>query len=346
MPAYINKVHRLLRLIMLMQQGQSGNAKSLATALGVKPRTIYRDLSLLTEMGVPYYLDDETGGYRIRKDFFLPPLHLTVSEALAILALGQNIGKGEQIALTEPAATAIEKIRTQLPEKVLAELGELDRHLDIRLASTGPAREAISDVFQSVSRAIKTKRALLCRYESLQNSADEESFIFKPYALSFDQRAWYAIGHHAGRNQVRRLKLNRFTAIEPTDKPYAIPDDFSVQAFRGKAWRMIRGDKLYKIEIDFDPTVAETVADTHWHPTQKITDHPDGSITFTCQVEGLDEIVWWILGYGPHAKVIMPQTLAHMVIEKSQATARLYPADASSSHSSSAALSKAASSET
>ncbi len=207
---------------------------------------------------------------------------------------------------------------------MLAELGELDRHLEIRPAATGPAREAVDGVFELVCHAIHTKRALRCRYESLQNHTDQPFFIFKPYALSFDQRAWYAIGYHTGRDEVRRLKLNRFAAVQPTDQPYAIPDDFSVAAFRGKAWRMIRGDKLYKIEIDFDATVADTVSDTHWHFTQKIDYHPDGSITYRCEVEGLDEIVWWVLAYGPHAKVIKPKTLARMVLEKAQATAQLY----------------------
>lgn len=333
MPAYPSKVHRLLRLMMAMQRGPSGNAQTLAKDLHVSQRSIYRDLSLLGQMGVPYFRDETTGSYRIRKDFFLPPLQLTPSEALAIIALGQHIGKGEQIALTEPAATAIEKIRTQLPDRVLSELGELDHHLEIRLASTGPAGEAIHDVFDSMCQAMQTKRALRCRYESLQKASDDEPFVFRPYTLSFDQRAWYAIGHHGGRNEIRRLKLNRFTTIEQTNKPYAIPDDFSMAAFRGKAWRMIRGDRLYKVEIDFDPIVAETVSDTQWHMTQKIEDHADGSITFLCEVEGLDEIVWWILGYGPHAKVRHPPELARMVMEKSQATAQLYAEAATSSAS-------------
>lgn len=324
MGADYSKVHRLLQIILLMQQGRAGDAASLAQALGVVERTIYRDLEVLADLGVPYFVDPDVGGYCIHKDFFLPPVQLSTAEALAVLCLGESIGRTDQIALSQPAAKAIEKIRGQLPKRVLQELGDLDQHINIRLPATGPAGEAIRDVFGLVQQAIRTRRALCCRYESLSADRDEAEFLFRPYVLSFDQRAWYTIGDHGGRNDVRRLKLNRFTAVSPTDRPYAIPDDFSLVAFRGKAWRMIRGDRLFKVVIDFDRDVAETVSDTNWHATQEINLHEDGAITFECEVEGLDEIVWWVLGYGPHAVVREPLELADRIAELAKATAGRY----------------------
>jgi proteasome accessory factor B len=324
MSADYSRVHRLLRLILLMQQGRAGDARSLADKLGVVERTIYRDLEVLTDLGVPHYFDPETRSYRIRRDFFLPPLQMSIGEALALIALAERIGQTEQIALAGPAATAIEKIRGQLPTRVLDEIGDVDQHIDIRLPATGPVGEAIRDVFGAVQQAIRTRRALRCRYESLNNDTDDGEFLFRPYALSFDHRAWYAIGHHDGRDEIRRLKLNRFVAVIPTDRPYAIPDDFSLASYRGKAWRMIRGDRLYDVAIHFDADFAETVADTNWHATQEIEDHPDGTITFRCQVEGLDEIVWWVLGYGPYARVIEPRELIERVDELVQAMTLKY----------------------
>jgi predicted DNA-binding transcriptional regulator YafY len=324
MSADYSKIHRLLRLLMHMQQGRAGNAEALASDLGVTERTVYRDLAVLTDLGVPHYFDEEAGGYRIRRDFFLPPMHLTSGEALALLALVEGVGRTEQIALTGPAVAAIEKIRTQLPASVIDQLGDVDQHIEIQLPASGPAGEAIQDVFTQLRRAIKNRRALRCRYESLNTESSDGEFQFRPYVLSFDQRAWYAIGHHEGRGEVRRLKLNRFTAIAPTERPYAIPADFSLAEYRGKAWRMIRGDQTFHVAIHFTATVAETVADTNWHSTQQIEDHPDGSITFRCEVDGLDEIVWWVLGYGPHARIQEPTELVDRMTELAVATAEGY----------------------
>jgi len=299
-------------------------AADLARRLGVTERTVYRDLAILTDLGIPHYLDEATGGYRVRKDFFLPPVHLSASESLALLVLAERIGQTEQIAMTGPAARAIEKIRGQLPSRVLDEIGDVDKHIHVQLPATGPAGEAIRDVFGLMQQSIRTRRVLRCQYESLNNETDTTEFLFHPFTLSFEQRAWYAIGHHSNRGEVRRLKLNRFVAIALTDKPYAIPNDFSPDTFRGNAWRMIRGDQTYSVVITFDPEVAETVSDTNWHPTQEIEDHADRSITFRCEVEGLDEIVWWVLGYGPHAMVREPKELAERVTELSKTTAERY----------------------
>jgi len=325
MPADYSKMHRLLRLLVLMQQGGAGGAASLARQLGVSERTIYRDLEILADLGVPCFFDDDAKGYRIRKDFFLPPVHLTVGESLALFVLTQGVAEADQIAMTGPAVQAMEKLRAQLPEKVLREIGDVDQHLEVKLPPTGPAVEAIHDVFERVRDALGRRRALECRYESLNpETNDDEPFLLEPYTLSFDQRSWYVIGHHSRRGEIRRLKLNRFTAIALTDRPYAIPEDFSPAAYRGNAWRMIRGEPTCDVVIDFDATVAETVSDTHWHPTQQIEEHPDGSITFRCTVDGLDEIVWWILGYGPLAHVREPQHLAQKVSELVRATGENY----------------------
>ncbi|MFP3345701.1 WYL domain-containing protein, partial [Halomonas sp. SIMBA_159] len=75
----------------------------------------------------------------------------------------------------------------------------------------------------------------------------------EPYRLWFEQRAWYALGHHETHGELRCLKLNRFAAVEPTEQPYAIPDDFTLDDYRGDAWRMIRGDRVYDVAIRFTP---------------------------------------------------------------------------------------------
>jgi predicted DNA-binding transcriptional regulator YafY len=66
------------------------------------------------------------------------------------------------------------------------------------------------------------------------------------------------------------------------------------------------------------------MAETRWHPTQTITPHPDGSCLFECEVDGLDEIVWWVLGYGPHAHVLRPTALCDLVRDLINHTAQLY----------------------
>ena len=87
---------------------------------------------------------------------------------------------------------------------------------------------------------------------------------------------------------------------------------------------MIRGSDRHAVELWFSPEFAETIADTHWHSTQRIDWQDDGSILFHCEVDGLDEIVWWILGMGPHCVVRKPKALVQRVRALTEQAAALY----------------------
>lgn len=337
-----SRVHRLLRILTLIQSGREWNAERIAAECGITPRTVYRDLQALEEAGIPYHFDDTKGGYQVRRDFFLPPVDLTLEEALALACLADTAAEEEQIPFMKPAVRAVAKVLSQLPPTIRETVEESYQHTELRLAAAMPS-DGIVDVYERVRTAILQRRPLICSYESPKRhiattpAADvqpdndpggaapsEEIFRFEPYCLFFSQRAWYAIGYHAGRDDCRCLKLNRFTRLEDAAGHYEIPADFSLKTYLGNAWRMIRGEPSYEIELQFDAAFAETVADTHWHATQHIEWQPDGSILFRCQVDGLDEIVWWVLSMGPHCVVNKPPELAERVKELSEATAAQY----------------------
>ena len=329
MPADYGRVHRLLEIITLMQGLRCGNAQCLAERYGVAERTIYRDLEILADLGIPYHFDDAAGGYRIHGGFFLPPVHLTADEVLALATLAERVGGSEQVPFTRPAASALEKLRGAIPDKVRRQLGGLDEHVEVKLAAAAPP-DGIADVFSEVQRAIREKRALRCRYESVAGEGDgSETFRFEPYRLMFNQRAWYVVGHHAGRGALRNLKLSRFVECSRTDERYAVPEDFSLDDHLGQAWRMIRGSERHDVVIDFDAAFAETISETRWHATQEIEFHNDGTITFRCSVDGLDEIVWWVLSMGPHAVVREPAELRERVAALARETAERYATESS-----------------
>ncbi len=323
MAADYSRIHRLLKILTLIQGSSGWTASRLAEACGTTERTIYRDMKMLEGAGIPYFYDPETRGYSIRRDFFLPPVQLTLDEALALAALAEQIGGNEQVPFTRSASRAIEKVRSQLPYGMQSELDKIVDHVTIKLAAAMPP-EGVDDVYSRMRTAIADQEVLTCAYDSLSGNSDGRIFEFSPYALLFSQRAWYVLGHHGDYDEVRCLKLNRFTQIQPTGRTFERPADFSVDQHLGNAWRMIRGKERYEVELRFDAEFAETIADTHWHRTQKVTWNEDGSITFRCEVDGLDEIVWWILSMGPHCRVIQPVELVDRVKELAKGIVGLY----------------------
>lgn len=323
---YSTRLHRLFRLIVLIH-GEAGlNASRLSETCQTSERNIYRDLQVLEDAGIPIAHDTETGGYAIRRDFFLRPIDLTLEEALAVLLLANCIGGQEQVAHAADAARAAEKLRAILPRQIGEIANEVMPRIAVSLAKA--SNEPVPDVYEAMRDAIVNRRAMECAYESPnhQPGAEAEVFRFDPYALYFGQRAWYVIGLHHGRNEVRTLKLCRFTRCKSLDRPYAIPDDFSLDRHFGKAWRMVPSGTIHAIKLRFDSAFAETVADTHWHDSQEVEWQEDGSVQMSFEVDGLEEIVWWIMGYGPRCRVIEPAELARRVADLQKLAAGQYGA--------------------
>lgn len=330
---YSGRIHRLIRMLMLIQTDRQWTPQRLAEEFGTAERTIYRDLQHLRNAGFPIIFDRESNQYRVNGKFFMPPIHLTFEEALSLATLCEHVAGSERIPLLKPAYEALHKIESQLPAAIQNDLSQTVQHVAIQTASSTPA-DSYGNLYDVMRNAIATRRRVMCKYEAQHSDKDDESsgdaaFEFEPYALFFSVRAWYVIGQRSDRDGLRCLKLTRFTQASATDRPYMVPDDFSVDEYLGNAWRMIRGEDV-PVEIWFDAEFAPTVSETRWHKTQEIEHHADGSCTFRFTVSGLDEIEWWVLSMGPHCIVRQPVELARRVRDLAMRTAELYRSHAES----------------
>jgi proteasome accessory factor B len=68
--------------------------------------------------------------------------------------------------------------------------------------------------------------------------------------------------------------------------------------------------------------VAHNVTEVKWHRTQIVTFEYDGSATVQFRVDGLNEITWWILGYGDKVQVLAPPTLRQRIVQIAQKMVR------------------------
>ncbi len=314
------KVPRLLDFIALLQGGPARTAEQLAREMNVVVRTVRRYIRDLEDAKIPVYHDREAGGYRIRGDYFLKPVDLSLGEAVSLALLCEKLASTRRIPNMGDAGRALSKIESILPLPLRRDVRALASRMDIHTARG--EHDGHSAKFHAlVQSALRSGTVLHAVYEPARPDAEPEAFEFEPYAMFFSVRAWYVIGRHSKRKGLRSLKLVRFRELAPTDRRYEVPTSFSLEKHLGNAWRMMRGETDHDIELRFDADFAQGIAETYWHPTQRFTMHDDGSMTMTCRVAGLDEIVWWVLGMGPHCEVVAPAALRERVHDLAQRTA-------------------------
>lgn len=318
----VSRIHRLLRLITLLQGGRGYSADDLARELEVSRRTVFRDLNMLELAHIPYYYDPDTGGYRISRHFFLPPVSLTLTESLAILMMTGRLRSSAKLPLMGQAARAAMKVESALPAGVREHVGSVLDRLQVDL---GPVsrHEGLDDLFDQLAGAISQRRVCKLVYISFLEQ-QQTRLTVHPLRMVFVGRAWYVIAWSVRDKETRTYKMGRIrklTVTEQTFSPPAEPGGPAGENVFGQAWCMIPEGRMYDIHLHFDKKVAGNVAEVQWHSSQRVQWNDDGSIEFHVSVDGLGEISWWIFGYGDQVEVVSPPQLRQRVGQAARRTA-------------------------
>ncbi len=270
----------------------------------------------LQAIGVPYRYDARTGGYMIEPDFFLPPVDLSLQEALSLLLLTHKARDQIQLPFKNSALLAALKIENNLPAKSKQYCTTALQNISIRGGPQALFRHSagLDKTFAQLQQAIVKKRKVDLRYHSLF----EETIIdieLCPYHLLYNNRAWYVLGRSSLHKSVRTFKLNRIRELTTTEKCFVDGENFDVYDYLGRAWSMIPEGRIYNIKLRFLPEVAYDVVEVQWHSTQKVAFEDDGSAIIEFRVDGLNEITWWILSYGDKVQVLAPRILQQRIVE-------------------------------
>lgn len=306
----VGRVHRLLRLITLLQSGRARSVQDLTSELEVSRRTLFRDLNMLELAGIPYF-HDAAAGYRISESYFLPPVNLSVTETLGLMLLAKSAASQRNRPLHGAALSAINKLITSVPDPIRAACSDLMSHISID-PGTAPVSDIEARHHPILQTCIDESRACTMRYKGpLENSAIE--CVLEPYAMHSSPRGWYVLGKSALHGEVRVFKLSRIESITPMQRLFTRPRRFRVEDKIGKAWRLIPEGKIYAIELEFTAMVAANVAEVRWHQSQRSERLGDGRLRVWFEVDGLSEIAWWLCGYADQVKVIAPPQLKRKV---------------------------------
>lgn len=314
------RIARVLRVLNLIRSG-GWNAAGLAQELEFSERTVYRDLEVLQFAGIPWFFNDRSECYEVRPDFQFPTLNLTDDEIIGQTIAGKassveglNVSGGAVGATRKlTAATRGEK------GKLIQDASKVIHVLDLQLADHSRHGEVIANA----QRALIHGHQLKGTYQSPYQSSPVR-LTLHGIRLCLIKQAWYLIAREHGKDRVKTYRVTRFNSLRETDRSSEVPDDFDLKEFFGNAWAVYRGDETFTVRLKFTKDGASLVTETKWHHTQKVSRHRKGSATLTFKVDGLNEIVYWILGWGDRVTVLGPPELKTIVVEKLHASLKNY----------------------
>lgn len=169
------------------------------------------------------------------------------------------------------------------------------------------------------------------RLEQLEDAVLKKKVVRRSYYMPYEKRAiaieldshhliyndcrWYILSKSGFHGGIRAFSPRWIKELRKLDKGFIEDEKFDINEYLGRAWSLIPEGRLYHVKLRFLPEVAHNVAEVKWHHTQRVTFEDDGSATVQFRVDGLNEITWWILGYGGKVQVLAPPTLRRRIVQ-------------------------------
>lgn len=310
---------RLITLIFLMQNQPNQKASELAEKLGVSLRTVHRYFGMLEEMGIPLYSErGPHGGFSLVRGYKMPPLVLTLEEAVAIV-LGTGMVEemwGE--LYREAARGALAKLENLLPEQQAREVAWARQSL----VATGMNRadlQALTPTLAKLRHAMREHRRVEMKYMSNQTPHPSRRGL-DPYALVHRWGWWYVIGLSPEKEQVRTFRVDRISSIALSSSTFSPPTDFDLHEYLSNEFQ---AQPQVKARLRFEREYANILDGNHSY-WETVEPQPDGAVDVTFSAPTLEWATSTVLAYGPAVEVLEPPELQIRVMEWLELTSKKY----------------------
>jgi len=289
----------------------------LAALCGVTTRTIRRDLQALEEAGFPLYddrsHDDGRTRWRINGQAFKGlAAGLTLSELCALYFSRTLLESLSGTPFRDEVESAFEKLSSVLTPHMRQFLDQLPRVLSTKADPRRPGRDD-SRQPQIVARALEATlhlRQASITYHS-RSSERTKQYLVHPYRLAYAQGALYLLAYVPEYRQVRTFAVERIHELSLLEDRFTPIEELPDEAFPHSLG--VHSGPPERVEIEFQPAVAEYVMAREWHQSQQVRDTPGGGVLMTLNVCLDRALRSWILSFGPFARVVSPERLAREI---------------------------------
>jgi CRISPR-associated endonuclease/helicase Cas3 len=293
--------------------------QELAEYFGVDLSTIFRARREIEEE-YPLLRDDD-GRYRLDRARNIGSVRLDLAEALSLYLAGRRLSQQTRVG-QRPVASALEKLATVLRQPMTSRL--LQAAERILQNQKDPERTAI---FETVAQAWSEQRRMHLSYRALHREQELEH-IFAPYLL--EPSPWndgvYLIGHSDVAQRVITLRLDRIVRAKVLRESFSLPEGFNEDELLRHAWGIWGSEgEPETVRLHFAAgQAARRVQESIWHPLQRLTLEPDGSVLWEAPIAEWREMLPWIKGWGASVTVIEPRELRETMMGEARQLAMSY----------------------
>ena len=306
-PRY-SRISDILDLITLMQSRVLGITLSdIVEELNVSRRTAERLRDAIIDI-LPQINEIETVGKEKHWGFTSGYMNEIINFTPEEIAILEGIKDGITVDFNKKT---LESVITKLKAFSRKQITKVDDAIELIMKSEGtavtqkPSYKIDINVIDTIRQGIKENRKVRSKY----NGKDK---ILAPYGIIYGSNV-YLIGIEGDWTNPYVYSLHKLSDVKLTNETFD-KGDFDIKTYANNSFGVYQNEVM-KVELLFSPEVKEDVLNFNFHPTQKVKQNDDGSITVKFKASGELEILWHIFKWGDSVKIVAPTKLKKMYIE-------------------------------
>lgn len=226
----MNKITRLLSILTYLQESRLITATTLAERFDVSVRTIYRDIRVLEEAGIPI-VTEEGKGYSLLEGYRFPPVMLSESEVNALVTAEKLISKNTDSSLVKEYSEAMSKIKAILRYSTKDKADLLSNRVYFGANET---KERTSTYLADIQNALTNYSVITISYEDESKSSTKREI--EPFALLHEEN-WLLLAWCRLRGDYRFFRLDRIQQLSTTNIKFE-PHQITLQQYFQKYYNV------------------------------------------------------------------------------------------------------------
>lgn len=295
------QINRLFEIVYLLLNKKSMTAGEFAAHFEVSPRTIYRDVELLSSAGIPIYMTKgKGGGISLLPDFVLNKAVLTDGEKSDILS----------------ALHAVEAVNLEQTNTAVQKLSSLFGNTNVDWVEVDFSGWANADeearLFSQLKTAILEKKKVMFHYHSSEGSIERTVEAMK---LCFKGQSWYLYAFCTVRQDYRFFKLRRIKELKLLDKHFE----------RKAPIKIFEGGKVFQNDfVTITLRLSKKMAYRVYDEFSQYKTLPDGDFIVQLTMPRGDWVYQYLATFGEYCEIIEPEEIRVQIKEKLKKTLAQY----------------------
>nr|WP_306220218.1 YafY family protein [Cohnella sp. WQ 127256] len=298
------KLDRLLAIVILLINRRIIQAKELADHFEVSVRTIYRDMDVLNQAGIPVIsYQGAGGGIGLSEGYRLDRNVLTNNEMVAIVTALQSVSTTHD---SPDIKQLLEKMQSVVPAAESEQFQIRTQQFIVDLSPWG-RQSHMEDKLAHLKKAVEEAREVIFTYCNAQGEVTQRRV--EPYTLVLKQQTWYLYANCLERKQFRLFKLFRMRDVE-VQLSYFVRQNISLDQIPwNQQWTT--AEKTTSLRLRFNQSVKHLAEE--WFGVEALIAEPQESESTEEKyvvVVDFPEDRWlygFILSFGQDVEVLEPE---------------------------------------